>query len=345
MPFLLTKQNVEDLKTDAKVIGSCPYRSSNRRHSWQPDLWAEQRRIDELSSGESLVTSGIQFDAKCGIITKPPIWEGGQRKEDLKQACCYDTALRLANRRRCKSSAFPLLSADGHGFPKDLAIRTAISTLREFLDKYEMTVYLSVREPSALALFDAHYGDILEVINRELSPDGYSSAEDVLCEAAPCIENIEDYGVPYEAPDTWPMEDSYCAPAPKASPKPIIPRKLHNLMAEQEESFSQRLFRLIDEKGLKDPDVYKKANLDRRLFSKIRSHTDYQPSKQTALALALALELNLDQTRDFIGKAGYTLSRSNKTDIILEYFIQEGDYDIYEINQILFAFDQPLIGG
>lgn len=331
MPFLLTRKNVEELNVDAKVIGSCPYRSPRRNQGWQPDLWAEQRRIQALAPGESLLTSGTEFDAKCGIITLPPIWEGGERKEALKLSCCYDSALRLAHRRRCRSVAFPLLSADCHGFPKDLALRTAIATITDCLDKYEMTVYLSIREPSALAIFDKHYSDILRELEETLPTDFSEALE---CEFASASQ---DFPLPCAAPKAVPCEKK-CAAVP-------VPQKLEALMAAQEETFSQQVMRYIDQKGLKDPEVYKKANLDRRLFSKIRSNANYQPSKTTALALALALELNLDQTRDLIGKAGYSLTRSNKADIILEYFIREGDYDLYEINQILFAFDQPLLGS
>lgn len=312
MPFLLTKQNVEDLKTDAKVIGSCPYRSPSRSQSWQPDLWAERRRIQELSPGESIITSGMEFDAKCGIITKPPIWEGGQRKEDLKLACCYDSALRLAHRRRCKSIAFPLLSADCHGFPKDLALRTAIATIREFLNKYEITVYLSVREPSALQVLDDHYSRLLDAIQRE-------------------EEQLE--------------QDEPLRPVLKIFEKGSIPGKHREPDAEQQDIFSQYLQQIISQKGLKETAVYKKANLDRKQFFRICGHGSHLPSKQTVLALALALELDLNETMVFLGKAGYVLKRTSKADIILGFFIREGNYDIYEINQMLFAFDQPLLGS
>ena len=115
-------------------------------------------------------------------------------------------------------------------------------------------------------------------------------------------------------------------------------------MSEIEDSFSENLMRRIRQKGLKDPEVYKKANIDRKLFSKIKKNKDYKPSKTTAIAFALALELSLDETRDLIGRAGYAMSHSNKFDIIIEYFLLEQNYDIFEINEVLFDFGQPLIG-
>ena len=122
-------------------------------------------------------------------------------------------------------------------------------------------------------------------------------------------------------------------------------RSLEDLVTEIESSFAESLFKYIDDKGLTDPEVYKRANLDRKLFSKIRKNKNYKPSKNTALALAVALELNLDETKDFIGKAGYALTRSSKMDIIVEFFIKQNNYDIFELNEVLFYYEEPLLGS
>ena len=128
-------------------------------------------------------------------------------------------------------------------------------------------------------------------------------------------------------------------------PAPAAQRRLEDLMKEIDETFSEGLIRLIDQKGMKDPDVYKRANNDRKLFSKIKNNVDYKPSKPTAIAFAITLELSLNETRDLIGKAGYALTHSSKFDIIIEYLLPEGKYNIFEINEVLFAFGQATIGG
>ena len=306
MPLYLTRTNLHDLKTDAKVIGSCPYASVKRNASWQPDLWAEQRRIEALPVGESMMTSGQQFDAKYGVITKTPIWEGGSRRETLRLAACYDSALRLAHRRRCRSIAFPLLSGDCHGFPRELALKTAMDTVGEFLTKYDLMVYLSVRD---------------SWVNQLPKPE------------LPGISPLPETLPGNNAPDSQP-----------AQPRGFHFHLGHSQTADPaRESFSKALEQRMEERDIKEPELCQKANLERRVVSKIRSDSAV-PGKNTVLALALALELNLKETEQLLKTAGYGLSDSSRLDVLVKYYIQQGNFRIFDVNRTLFLYEQPQLG-
>ena len=119
-------------------------------------------------------------------------------------------------------------------------------------------------------------------------------------------------------------------------------RKIDDLMKQMDETFSQKLLRMITERGMTDSEAYTKAYVDRRHFSKIRNDEFYSPNKKTVLAFAIALELTLDEAKDLLACAGFALSRSSKVDIIVAYFLQNKIYDMFEINEILYEYGQPI---
>ena len=265
---------------------------------------------------------------------------------------CYVNSLQLALEHKCESIAFPLLSAGNHGFPKDLALQTAINVFSKFLMKHEMQIYLVVFGKQSFALSEKLFHSVQSYIDetyiqeKSLEEYGVTNKRDVreleLLQLREAMSRRRKAELEYNILADEVCEESaeYEAPAPTAAP-----RKLEDLMKEIDETFSEALIRLIDQKGLKDPEVYKKANIDRKFFNKIKNNKNYKPSKSTCVAFAIALELNLDETRDLIGKAGYALTHSSKFDIIIEYFILEGNYNTFQINEVLFTFEQPLIGG
>ncbi len=329
MPFEILRNDITKMKVDAIVnaanetlLGGGGVDGAIHRAAG-PELLAACCTLGGCKTGTAKITRGYRLPAKYVIHTVGPIWQGGLYGEKALLQSCYRTSLELAKEYDCESVAFPLISAGVYGYPKDQAIRVAVDAITAFLSENDMRVYLVIFDRSAFQIssklftavqsyIDDHYVDL-----RQDSP----------------IRRIQRMEMAME-----------CAPmaAPMMAPKAL---SLDDMLGRIDESFSEMLLRKIDEKGMKDSACYKKANIDRKLFSKIRSDKHYKPSKPTVLAFAIALELSLAETKDMLMKAGFALSHSNKFDIIVEYFIQSGNYNIFEINETLFAFDQSLLGG
>jgi hypothetical protein len=271
------------------------------------------------------MTKGYNLPARHIIHTVGPVWNGGNNAEEKLLKSCYLNSLRLALENGLESIAFPLISSGIYGYPKEQAFKTAVAAIQDFLLENEMMVYLIVFDKKAVEISEKLYKSIEKYIDDNYVDDRYESrTERILREKDISLNLIA-------------TEQAYCIPSKTK-------KSLQDVVSQLDETFSEMLFRLIDEKCMTDVETYKKANIDRKLFSKIRSDKFYKPRKSTALALAVSMELNIDETKDLLGKAGYALSRSNKFDIIVEYFIEEGIYDIFEINESLFAFEQNLLG-
>lgn len=296
-------------------------------------LQAECDQIGHCDVGDAVITSGYDLPAKYIIHAVGPIWDGGNANEAQLLRSCYENALYLARQHQCESIAFPLISSGIYGYPKDQALQIAISEIGEFLLKNEMKVYLVIYDKKGFALSQKLFGKIEKYIDDNYVDEHLIEQESRIIESYECQNTL--YSLKKES--SFLIEQPIIVDESK--------RSLGDLVDQLDESFSDMLLRLIDEKGMTDVETYKKANMDRKLFSKIRGGNGYNPSKATAIALAIALRLNRDQSLDLLGKAGYTLSRSNKFDVIIDYFIQEENYNIHEINEALFAFDQMLLGA
>lgn len=283
-------------------------------------LLAECRDLGGCKAGVAKITKGYDLPAKYVIHTVGPVWRDGSSGEEKLLADCYKNSLKLAKQHKLESVAFPLISSGAFGYPRDKALSAAISAIGEFLLKNDMTVYLVVYDSASFMLSEKLFLSIKQYID-----DNYIEERASNFSRDRIRENL--------------VRDNANATIFRRE------RSLDDVVRNLDDTFSQMLLRLIDEKGMKDSETYKKANIDRKLFSKIRNDIYYRPSKQTAAAFAVALELNLDETRDLLARAGFALSRSCVFDIIIQYFIEHDNYDIFEINEALFAFEQNLIGA
>lgn len=329
MPLFVVRNDITKMKVDAIVnaanetlLGGGGVDGAIHRAAG-PQLLEECRTLGGCRTGNAKITGAYDLPSKYVIHTVGPVWHGGLFGEKRLLTSCYRNSLELAQKNKCESVAFPLISAGVYGYPKDKALKIAMDTIAEFLLENDMTVYLVIFDRSAFQISGKLFADIASYID-----DHY-------------VDTHTDYHRESQR-IAWTLHKPECRAMPMAAaPK----RSLDEMLSTIDESFSEMLLRKIDEKGMKDSACYKKANIDRKLFSKIRSDKNYKPSKPTVLAFAIALELPLSETKDMLMKAGFALSHSNKFDIIIEYFITNGNYNIYEINEVLFAFDQSLLGG
>lgn len=303
-------------------------------------LLLECMKLGGCKVGQAKITKGYNLPCKYVIHTVGPKWRGGNNNERELLESCYKNSLELAKENNCQSVAFPLISSGVYGYPMDEAFKVAVDTVAEFLMHNDMLVYIVVYNKNSLSASNKLFTDIAQYID-----DNY------VAEHSPYdSRRINNIGESMPLPQTRFIPDDEecyeCAESPTMS-KPLFEdtADLSDIVITLDESFSQMLLRKIDEKGMTDSECYKKANIDRKLFSKIRSNPAYKPSKPTVIAFCIALELSLAETNEMLLKAGFALSHSNKFDVIIEYFIKKGNYNIFEINEALFAFDQSLLGA
>ena len=333
MPLYIIRQDITKMKVDAivnttnqEMIGYSGVDLAVHTTAGE-ELDAECARITPLGLGEAKITSAYHLPSKYVIHTSGPVWRGGLLGESILLRSCYIESLKLAVKHKCRSVAFPLISAGVYGYPKDQVLKFAVQTISEFLFKHEMTVYICVFDRESYSFSQKLFQDIKAFIDDE-----YTEERD---------EDSSKNSVHFML--------SECCLTP-AIEKAIIPdgankrESLREYLTDMDRSFREMLFDLIDESGMTDVECYKKANIDNRIFSKIKSNKNYRPSKETAIAFAISLRLDLDTTQELLATAGYTLSKSKVFDKIIRYFIHVGNYDIFEINEALFEFDQVLLG-
>ena len=404
MPFLIVHNDITKVDADAIVNPSNVDLLEGSGTSRAVFLSAGERKlaracrkIRKCKVGEAVITDAFDLSAKYIVHAMGPVWQDGKHDEEKLLYRTYQNSLKLALKKKCDSIAFPLLSSGNYGFPKDRAMKAAVSAFTDFLSEHDMLIYLVLYDRNSFSVGQKLFSDVKEYIddhyvdeNNEFFSDSRRGRERIgssvfkeddlriLCEsddspvfysatgelptdevrdkipAAKVLptdeirENLPAAAAPvFAAPQMFsaPHPSEKLAKSAKEKKYKKSERSLDELIKNMDETFSQMLLRLIDERGLKDSVVYRKANIDRRHFSKIRNNVNYLPTKRTVFSFAIALELSLDETKDLMNRAGYSISNSSKFDIIVSYFLENGIYDIFEINEVLFAYEEPVLGA
>lgn len=356
MPFEIVRNDIANMQVDAvvntanpkPVIGSGVDAGIHKKAG--PKLLAARQKIGRIAFGEAVITPAFDMDAKYVIHTVGPIWVDGNCHEEDLLSSCYRKSLALAKDYHCESIAFPLIATGNYCFPKPLALQIAMREISTFLLDNEMQIYLVVFDKEAFALSEKLFKSVSCYIDenyiRSKTSDEYETSSVYASRLErPRIRKRPNHRNSIHADAIAPMPTKEYLGMSIGAAAPMAPDDWTDLLDDLDAGFSETLLHLIDRSGKKDSEIYKKANVDRKLFSKIRNNMDYKPSKTTALAFAFALELNIEETKDFIGRAGFALSHSSKFDVIVEYFLINQNYNIFELNEVLFAFDQPLIGA
>ncbi len=350
MPLFIVKNDITKMKTDAIVnaannslLGGGGVDGAIHAAAGS-GLKKECEKLNGCDTGDAKITDAYNLPCKKVIHTVGPVWQGGQSGEKFLLTSCYKKSLELAKENGLKSVAFPLISSGAYGYPKDLALKVATAAIKDFLlgqdGTEDMEVYLTIFDKESFIVSEKLIDEIKEYID-----DNYSEESSFPF----CVEEKPDIRAERKRRIRRELHERVngtqeCKITEDFRSSLFYAYDLSDELDNLDENFSEMLLRLIDEKGMTDVECYKKANVDRKVFSKLRNTKEYKPSKTTAVAFALALELPMSEAKKMIESAGYSLTHSNKFDVIIEYFIKNEKYDIFEINEVLFEFDQKLLG-
>jgi O-acetyl-ADP-ribose deacetylase (regulator of RNase III) len=329
MPLHIIRQDITKLQCDAIVNAANPtllggggvdgaiHKAAGVR------LLEECKTLGGCDTGEAKITKGYDLPCAYVIHTVGPVWQGGKNGEKALLQSCYQKSLALAKAYGCQSVAFPLISSGVYGYPKDKALAVAVETISAFLFENEMTVYITVFDKTAFQISQKLFNDVAEYIDENYVNERENAFLYRYFESKECLicEDLEET----------------CA-FPKQEPS------LLDMLSNIDDTFAVTLLKLIDLRGISDVECYKKANVSKQTWYKIMNEKDYKPSKNTVLSFAIALELSLEETKRLLSTVGFTLSKSSKFDIIIEYFLLRGEYNIFTINETLFKFDQNCLG-
>ena len=352
MPFTIVRNNITNMSVDAIVNTANPYpvigdgtdRAIHKAAG--PELLEARKKIGAVAPGQAVITPAYNLDAEFVIHTVGPVWIDGNHDEAKILEGCYRNSLKLALLNRCESVAFPLISSGTYGFPKDLALQIATNTISKFVMLNDIMVYLVVFDKGSYSLSEKLFNDIESYIDENYVDEQFDAEyrNDMLfnkgLKSKILYGSSADLYKQEKRPDKIPLPAEYTV----CGSVPFEDTDWDEILKDRDETFSEALLRIIAAKGMTNPQVYNKANIDKKHFAKIKNNKDYRPTKYTVLAFAIALKLNMDETKALMEKAGLALTKSNKFDLIVSYFIEHKRYDVFELNDVLFEYDLPLLG-
>lgn len=352
MPFTIVRNNITDMSVDAivntanplPVIGDGTDSAVHKKDG--PQLLEERKRIGNIAVGQAVITPAFNLDAKYVIHTTGPVWAGGNRNEETLLESCYTNSLALAKANGCKSVAFPLISTGAYGFPKGLGLQIATKAISQFVLTNDMMVYLVVFDKASYSLSEKLFNEIESYIDdnyvgRRIKEEYRNSMlrGRAVRSERPVLKNK-----PLYSRAETPFEDYEDDEMPVLSATAFADTDWNDMADNLGKTFSETLLELIEQKGMTHSQAYNKANIDKKHFHKIKNNRNYNPTKYTVLAFAIALELDITQTKALMETAGLALSKSNLFDVIVSFFIENRRYNVFELNDVLFEYDLPLLG-
>lgn len=352
MPFKIVRNDITHVKADVIVNTANPkpiYASGTDLAVYQAagadELLAERKKVGCIERGDIAVTGAYALNAKYIIHTVGPVWVDGKHEEFETLESCYAKSLQKALELGCDSIAFPLISTGVYGFPKDKALQIAVSVFSRFLLQNEMQIILVVFDKKSFQLSGQMVGEIDSFIDANYIKQKQRSEYPRLPFNRRRIESDITYDSEvYEECSRYTETEERAMKLLMSVP---VPEKAMSLEEELENvgmSFHDKLFELIGMSGMDNKDVWKRANLDRKHFSKIQCDEQYHPKKKTVMALCIALELDLEQARDLMARADWAFSPSSKVDLIVQKAIIDKQYDIYQLNLVLFQYTNEILG-
>lgn len=366
MPFKIVRNDLTKMQVDVIVntANEAPIYSTGTdtavyKAAGEVELLRERKKIGYMNEGDVAITPGFKLPAKYIIHAVSPCYIDGTFDEEKRLRDCYRKSLQLAAQYECKSIAFPLIATGSFGYPKEEGMRIALDEINAFLMKQEMLVYLVVFDTKATQLGlnlypdleayidhnyvcdkrEEEYGDRYFGSVRKEDPgyDAYRRQRDELEEKLKCAPRKMQKEEPSSALDEYIEMNSICESSHMSDDEYYDfleenESALEERMLHISDTFQEYLMYLIQTKGFTNAEVYKRAIVTKKLFSKIKLNPNYHPDKATAMRLCVGAKLNLDETKDLLARAGYALSPCDKRDIIFSFFIERNVFDMIEID-------------